>query len=68
MTNKPPGRPKGTKVIKCVCGRRVTLLSVPTATCPSCGKAVSSSTSQPARAKSLFLLKPAKKAPKTRKG
>jgi len=40
MTDKTPGRPKGTHVILCTCGRRVAGPLGRLMKCPDCGKRI----------------------------
>jgi len=40
MTRKKPGRPKGTRVTYCACGRRVAGMPNRFVVCPGCGKRV----------------------------
>lgn len=54
MTQKRAGRPKGTRVTSCVCGRRVAGTLHKFVVCPSCGKRVKITTRKK-KTKVLFL-------------
>ena len=65
MSNSP-GRPKGTRVVVCTCGRRLAGVIGKRVPCPDCGKKVTIREKDPTeKAPQVYLpMKPAKKAKK----
>lgn len=61
-----PGRPKGTRVIQCACGRRVAGMLGDDVTCPDCDRVVAINTKARIKKGPLFL-KPPRMSRKTRR-